>query len=64
MAFAAGRALAYQGHMHNAINGLEGALGELQQAAHNKGGHRENAIRIVQQAIGEVGAGIQAGGGD
>ena len=64
LAFAAGRAWAYQGHMHNAINGLEGALGELQQATPNKGGHRERAIQIIQQAIGEVGAGIQAGGGD
>lgn len=64
LAFAAGRAFAYQGRMHNAINGLEGAMGELQQASPNKGGHRENALRIIQMAISEVGAGIQAGGGD
>ncbi|HUB85099.1 MAG TPA: hypothetical protein VL971_05355 [Rhizomicrobium sp.] len=53
-----GQALAYQEHMHAALDALRTARSELQQAEANKGGHREAAIRLVDQAIDETQAGI------
>lgn len=53
-----GEALAYQGHMHAALDALRTARSELDQSSPNKGGHRERAIRLVDQAIDEVRAGI------
>jgi hypothetical protein len=56
-----GTAMAYQGHMFNALHALENADAQLQEASANKGGHRENAINLVNQAIAEVKAGIAVG---
>jgi hypothetical protein len=56
-----GTAMAYQGHMFNALHALQNAEAQLQAAAPDKGGHRVNAIGLVQQAIAEVQAGIAAG---
>ncbi len=56
-----GTAMAYQGHMWNALHALQNAEAQLQAAAPDKGGHRVNAIGLVQQAIAEVQAGIQVG---
>ena len=53
-----GQALAYQEHMHAALDALRTARSELQMAEANKGGHREAAIRLVDQAIDETQAGI------
>jgi hypothetical protein len=53
-----GQALAYQEHMHAALDALRTARSELQMAEANKGGHREAAIRLVDQAIDETRAGI------
>ena len=69
--FAAGLALgtalqaqADQPHMQKALNHLQGALGELQTATHDKGGHRANAVELVQKAIRQVEMGIEAGRGN
>jgi len=56
-----GTALAYQGHMWNALHALQNAQTQLQLAATNKGGYRDQAIGLVQQAISAVNAGIQVG---
>lgn len=53
-----GQALAYQEHMHAALDALRTARAELERAEPNKGGHREAAIRLVDQAIDETQAGI------
>ena len=53
-----GQALAYQEHMHAALDALRTARSELQASEPNKGGHREAAIRLVDQAIDETRAGI------
>lgn len=53
-----GQALAYQEHMHAALDALRTARSELQMSEANKGGHREAAIRLVDQAIDETQAGI------
>jgi hypothetical protein len=53
-----GQALAYQEHMHAAMDALRTARSELQAADANKGGHREAAIRLVDQAIDETKAGM------
>lgn len=60
-ALAGGSAVAYQGHMWNALHALQAADAELHQAEADKGGHRVNAIHLVDQAIWEVRAGIAAG---
>jgi putative IMPACT (imprinted ancient) family translation regulator len=57
-AIGGGTAMAYQGHMWNALNDLQSAQSELQAALDNKGGHRDAALNLVAQAIGEVKAGI------
>ncbi len=56
-----GTAMAFQGHMFNALHALQNAENQLQMAAPDKGGHRVNAIGLVQQAISEVQLGIQVG---
>jgi hypothetical protein len=56
-----GTALAYQGHMLNALHALQNANAQLQAALPDKGGHRLNAINLVNQAIGEVQAAIAVG---
>jgi hypothetical protein len=53
-----GQALAFQEHMHAALDALRTARSELQQSEANKGGHREAAIRLVDQAIDETQRGI------
>jgi len=53
-----GQALAYQEHMHAALDALRTARSELEAAEPNKGGHREAAIRLVDQAIDETREGI------
>ena len=63
LAFAAGRAIAYQPHMQNALGALQNAQSELQQAEPNKGGHRERALGLVSEAMYEVQAGIKFAGG-
>jgi hypothetical protein len=59
--FFAGRASAYQGHMWSALDHLNAALDQLQDATPDKDGHRANAIELVQQAINQTNAGISAG---
>jgi len=56
-----GTAMAYQGHMWNALHALQNAEAQLEAAAPDKGGHRVNAIGLVQQAISEVKEGIAVG---
>ncbi len=56
-----GTAMAYQGHMWNALHALQNADAQLHAAAPDKGGHRVNAIGLVEQAISEVQMGIQVG---
>ncbi len=58
---AGGSAMAYQGHMWNALHALQNAENQLEMAAPDKGGHRVNAINLINQAIGEVQAGIAVG---
>ena len=54
----AGEALAYQEHMHAAMDALRTAHHELEMADPNKGGHREAAMRLIDQAMAETQAGI------
>lgn len=61
ISFAGGCVVAAQPHMVNALNALQSARSELQEASTNKAGHRVNALRLVNEAIGEVQAGIAAG---
>lgn len=60
-AFAAGYVVAAQPHMHNALDALQTARSELQEATHNKGGHRVKALELVNAAIVQVGRGIADG---
>lgn len=60
-AFAAGLATAGQPAMRNALDNLQQARTNLQNATSNKGGHRVEAIRLVNLAIDQVQAGIAAG---
>jgi hypothetical protein len=50
-----------QGHMVRALDYLNEAKDELNQASHDKGGHRVRAIGLADQAISEVNAGIAVG---
>jgi len=50
-----------QPHMQAALDALNSAKSELDQATADKGGHRANAISLVNQAIDEVTKGIAAG---
>ena len=54
-------AAADQPHMQAALDALNNAKSELNQANADKGGHRANAISLVNQAIDEVTRGIAAG---
>lgn len=56
-----GQALAYQEHMHAALDALRTARSELQASTPNKGGHRERAINLVDRAIEQTQAGIDYG---
>ncbi len=56
-----GTALAYQGHMWNALHALQNARSQLTLAAGNQGGYRDQAIGLVDQAISAVNSGIQVG---
>ncbi|MDE8348390.1 MAG: hypothetical protein POG74_02750 [Acidocella sp.] len=56
-----GTAMAYQGHMFNAMHALQNARQELLAAAPNKGGYRDRAIDLVNQAIATVHEGIEVG---
>lgn len=49
-----------QPHMNKAVEYLQMAKKELQNAAANKGGHRVQAMNLIDQAIREVRAGKQA----
>jgi len=59
--FLVGRASAGQPHMRAALDHLQIARAQLQQAEPDKGGHRVKAIALVEDAIGEVRAGIAVG---
>jgi hypothetical protein len=59
LAFVAGRAVASQVHMRNALGALQRAYSELQQADRDKGGHRTAAVHDVELAIDEVQLGLQ-----
>jgi hypothetical protein len=48
-----------QPHMHRALNLLEAARTQLQEASHDKGGHRVKAIEHVDLAIAQVHEGIE-----
>jgi hypothetical protein len=48
-----------QPEMTEALQHLQEAAHDLENAAHNKGGHRTKALDLVQQAMREVQAGIQ-----
>jgi hypothetical protein len=56
--FFAGQALAYQEHMHAALDSLTSARDQLMQAEHNKHGHRAEALRLTNSAIDETRLGI------
>jgi hypothetical protein len=58
-AFYAGEATARQPHMRAALDDLQAARDQLQDATHNKGGHRVEALRLTNAAIGEVRAGME-----
>jgi hypothetical protein len=58
VAFFAGRAVAGQSHMQNALNALQNAISEMRQAPPNKGGYKYQAVQFSEQAINEVQAGI------
>ncbi|HEY2033977.1 MAG TPA: hypothetical protein VGH02_09860 [Rhizomicrobium sp.] len=53
-----GEAMAYQEHMHAALDALRTARSELQASEANKGGHRERAMDLVDRAIEQVQAGM------
>jgi hypothetical protein len=53
-------ARADQPHMESALSQLRGALDELKEASHDKGGHRVKAMDLVKQAIDEVQLGIDS----
>ena len=52
-----------QPHMENALNALENAKRNLENATADKGGHRAKALDYVKDAIKEVKKGIDAGRG-
>lgn len=54
-----GQAMAYQEHMHAALDALRTAKSELEMAERNKGGHRVEALRLTNAAIREVQAGME-----
>jgi uncharacterized iron-regulated protein len=56
-------ALPDQPHMQNALNALENAKRNLENATADKGGHRAKALDYVRDAIDHVKKGIGAGRG-
>ncbi|HXZ79408.1 MAG TPA: hypothetical protein VEG30_05715 [Terriglobales bacterium] len=50
-----------QPHMRAALDALQTAKKELQEAEHDKGGHRAQALQLVDQAIQQVKMGINYG---
>ena len=52
-----------QPHMQAALDALNAAKGNLENATDDKGGHRKKALDLVKSAIDEVQQGIQAGEG-
>ncbi len=54
-----GAKAADQPHMQDALDALQKARRELEQATADKGGHRTRAIRLVNQAIDEVEKGMK-----
>ena len=50
-----------QPHMQSALDALQSAKTNLQNATADKGGHRVKALEFVNAAIDEVNAGIAAG---
>ena len=57
--FLAGRASADQPRMQAALDHLERAEKNLEEASNDKGGHRVKALRLVREAMGEVRDGIR-----
>ena len=55
----AGAKAADQPHMQEALDALQKAHRELEQATSDKGGHRARAMKLVSQAINEVEKGIK-----
>ncbi len=56
-----GSAVAFQGHMFNALHALQVARNQLNMALPDKGGYRVQAMGLVDQAISAVNSGIAAG---
>jgi len=56
---AAQRAAADQPHMQAALDALQVAENQLQQASDDKGGHRRRALELVRRAQAQVEAGIK-----
>jgi hypothetical protein len=54
-------ARADQPHMQAALQALQTARAELQQAEHDKAGHREKALDLVDRALHQTQMGIAAG---
>jgi hypothetical protein len=48
-----------QPHMSAALDHLQQAEKDLEEASHDKGGHRTKALSLVKQAMSEVQQGIQ-----
>jgi hypothetical protein len=48
-----------QPHMSAALDHLQQAEKELEDASHDKGGHRVKALSLIKQAISQVQEGIQ-----
>jgi hypothetical protein len=57
--FLAGRASADQPRMQAALEHLERAEENLENATNDKGGHRARALRLVREALSEVRQGIR-----
>jgi hypothetical protein len=57
--FFAGCAVGAQVHMRNALDLLQDAKIQLEQADTDKGGYRVRAIQLINQTITEVKAGIE-----
>lgn len=58
LAAAAQRAAADQPHMQAALDALEVAENQLEQADNDKGGHKRRALELVRRAQAQVRAGI------
>jgi methylthioribose-1-phosphate isomerase len=54
-------AQANQPHMESALQSLENARAQLNEAERDKGGHRTKAVKLINEAIEQVKAGIADG---